>query len=212
LVRGSNSNSNGGELWARFSDFSLGWQYNGTAASTAFTAPNVIAFDTWHRIVFVHDTSLCSSRGRIFVNGVKVFDGSIPDSTDSLFSLYSTTDGSPSPIDDEAFSHIGTESTGSRTSEAFLNSFFFVDRVLTDAEVEAFGGPSASGFIIPVAPCEPDFNQDGNVDQDDIACLAQVVAGDPSCSSLDPDFNGDGNVDQDDIDALAQVVAGSPCP
>ncbi len=60
--------------------------------------------------------------------------------------------------------------------------------------------------------CEPDFNQDGNVDQDDIACLAQVVAGDPSCSSLDPDFNGDGNVDQDDIDALAQVVAGSPCP
>ncbi len=60
--------------------------------------------------------------------------------------------------------------------------------------------------------CEPDFNQDGNVDQDDIACLAQVVAGDPSCSNLDPDFNGDGNVDQDDIDALAQVVAGSPCP
>jgi hypothetical protein len=64
------------------------------------------------------------------------------------------------------------------------------------------GGPS----------CEPDFNQDGNVDQDDIACLAQVVAGDPSCSDLDPDFNADGNVDQDDIDALAQVVAGSPCP
>jgi hypothetical protein len=60
--------------------------------------------------------------------------------------------------------------------------------------------------------CEPDFNQDGNVDQDDIACLSQVVAGDPSCSDQDPDFNGDGNVDQDDIDALAQVVAGSPCP
>ncbi|MDX2131864.1 MAG: DNRLRE domain-containing protein [Planctomycetota bacterium] len=64
-----------------------------------------------------------------------------------------------------------------------------------------------------VAPaCEPDVTQDGNVDQDDIFCLAQVVAGDPSCSSLDPDFNRDGNVDQDDIDALAQVVAGQPCP
>ncbi|MDX2131865.1 MAG: choice-of-anchor R domain-containing protein [Planctomycetota bacterium] len=60
--------------------------------------------------------------------------------------------------------------------------------------------------------CDPDFNQDGNVDQDDIECLAQVVAGDPSCSPLDADFNGDGNVDQDDIDALAQVVAGQPCP
>ncbi|MDX2132060.1 MAG: hypothetical protein SFY69_08410 [Planctomycetota bacterium] len=61
-------------------------------------------------------------------------------------------------------------------------------------------------------PCEPDFNQDGNVDQDDIACLAQVVAGDPSCSSSDPDFNRDGNVDQDDIAGLEQVVAGQPCP
>ncbi|MDX2131822.1 MAG: M12 family metallo-peptidase [Planctomycetota bacterium] len=61
-------------------------------------------------------------------------------------------------------------------------------------------------------PCDPDFNADGNVDQDDIACLAQVVAGDPGCSSNDPDFNGDGNVDQDDIAALEQVVGGAPCP
>ncbi|MDX2131440.1 MAG: hypothetical protein SFY69_05255 [Planctomycetota bacterium] len=61
-------------------------------------------------------------------------------------------------------------------------------------------------------PCEPDFNQDGNVDQDDIACLAQVVAGDASCSAIDPDFNRDGNVDQDDIAALEQVVGGQPCP
>ncbi|MDX2130644.1 MAG: hypothetical protein SFY69_01170 [Planctomycetota bacterium] len=61
-------------------------------------------------------------------------------------------------------------------------------------------------------PCDPDFNQDGNADQDDIACLSQVVAGDTDCSSMDPDFNQDGNVDQDDIDALSQVVGGSPCP
>jgi hypothetical protein len=65
---------------------------------------------------------------------------------------------------------------------------------------------------VPGASCDPDFNADGNVDQDDIACLAQLVAGDPSCSSNDPDFNADGNVDQDDIDALAQVVAGAECP
>ncbi|MDX2115211.1 MAG: hypothetical protein SFZ24_06250 [Planctomycetota bacterium] len=60
--------------------------------------------------------------------------------------------------------------------------------------------------------CDPDFNQDGNVDQDDVACLAQVVAGDPACSAGDPDFNGDGNVDQDDVAVLAQVVAGAGCP
>ncbi|MDX2132380.1 MAG: hypothetical protein SFY69_10040 [Planctomycetota bacterium] len=68
-------------------------------------------------------------------------------------------------------------------------------------------------WVSPMAPaCEPDFNLDGNVDQDDIACLTQVVAGDASCSAQDPDFNGDGNVDQDDIAALEQVVAGAPCP
>jgi hypothetical protein len=73
------------------------------------------------------------------------------------------------------------------------------------ADLYTGGTPGGSG-------CDPDFNQDGNVDQDDIACLSQVVGGDPSCSSSDPDFNGDGNVDQDDIDALAQVVGGAPCP
>ncbi|MDX2131372.1 MAG: lamin tail domain-containing protein [Planctomycetota bacterium] len=74
-------------------------------------------------------------------------------------------------------------------------------------------GPSLVVFAESTgAPCDPDFNQDGNSDQDDIACLAQVVAGDPTCSSVDPDFNRDGNVDQDDIAALEQVVAGAPCP
>ncbi|MDX2131376.1 MAG: hypothetical protein SFY69_04920 [Planctomycetota bacterium] len=64
-----------------------------------------------------------------------------------------------------------------------------------------------------IAPqCDPDFNQDGNVDQDDIDCLVQAVAGDTGCSGADPDFNRDGNVDQDDIEALTVVVAGGQCP
>ncbi|MDX2132816.1 MAG: hypothetical protein SFY69_12270 [Planctomycetota bacterium] len=67
-------------------------------------------------------------------------------------------------------------------------------------------------FMNPPPPCDPDVNQDGNVDQDDVACLAQVVGGDPTCSNADPDFNRDGNVDQDDISTLAQVVAGAACP
>jgi hypothetical protein len=66
--------------------------------------------------------------------------------------------------------------------------------------------------ILPGTPCDPDVNCDGNVDQDDVACLSQAVAGNPSCLCVDPDFNGDGNVDQDDINALSQVVAGAPCP
>ena len=84
----------------------------------------------------------------------------------------------------------------------------FIDR---DAGWWAISNIVVTG-IVGVPGCDPDFNQDGNVDQDDIACLSQVVAGDPSCSVQDPDFNRDGNVDQDDIDALSQVVAGASCP
>jgi cytochrome c peroxidase len=61
-------------------------------------------------------------------------------------------------------------------------------------------------------PCDPDVNQDGNVDQDDVAYLVSVIAGGPNPSGRDPDFNGDGNVDQDDTLAMVEVVAGGPCP
>ena len=64
----------------------------------------------------------------------------------------------------------------------------------------------------PAQPCSPDFNADGNVDQDDIACLVATIAGNGACTALDPDFNRDGNVDQDDVIALINVVAGGPCP
>ncbi|MFA6044114.1 MAG: reprolysin-like metallopeptidase [Phycisphaerales bacterium] len=60
--------------------------------------------------------------------------------------------------------------------------------------------------------CDPDLNQDGNVDQGDIDYLVNVVAGGPNPIGVDPDFNADGNVDQGDIDALVNVVAGGACP
>jgi hypothetical protein len=63
-----------------------------------------------------------------------------------------------------------------------------------------------------VAACDSDFNCDGNSDQDDIACIINVVAGNPGCECQDPDFNRDGNVDQDDVSSLINVVAGGPCP
>ncbi|MDX2130744.1 MAG: PKD domain-containing protein [Planctomycetota bacterium] len=88
--------------------------------------------------------------------------------------------------------------------------------VITLTVTDNRGSQSSDVVIVtvesPGSPCDPDFNGDGNVDQDDVACLSQVVAGDPSCSGADPDFNRDGNVDQDDIASLTQVVAGEPCP
>jgi len=65
-------------------------------------------------------------------------------------------------------------------------------------------------FIGPT--CDPDFTCDGNADQDDVACIINVIAGNPGCECQDPDFNRDGNVDQDDVAALINVVAGGNCP
>ncbi|MCE7975247.1 MAG: hypothetical protein DYG92_13135 [Leptolyngbya sp. PLA1] len=62
--------------------------------------------------------------------------------------------------------------------------------------------------------CEPDYNGDGNVDQDDVDDLLACIGGD--CSRVlpqaNPDFNHDGNVDQDDVSALINRVAGNGCP
>ncbi|MFZ2875655.1 MAG: M36 family metallopeptidase [Phycisphaerales bacterium] len=65
---------------------------------------------------------------------------------------------------------------------------------------------------VPPQPCDPDFNQDGNVDQDDVNYLINVIGGGANPSGADPDFNQDGNVDQDDVSALIDVVAGGDCP
>jgi hypothetical protein len=61
-------------------------------------------------------------------------------------------------------------------------------------------------------PCDPDYNQDGNADQEDVAYLVGVIAGGPNPTGRDPDFNQDGNIDQDDYRALVDVIAGGPCP
>lgn len=61
------------------------------------------------------------------------------------------------------------------------------------------------------AICEPDVNEDGNVDQDDVLYLINVIGGADNPTGIDPDFNRDGNVDQDDVSALINAVAGGGC-
>lgn len=68
-------------------------------------------------------------------------------------------------------------------------------------------------LIVNLAPsCDPDMNQDGNADQDDISYLINVVGGGSNPTGINPDFNCDGNVDQDDVGALIDVVGGGACP
>ena len=64
----------------------------------------------------------------------------------------------------------------------------------------------------PPSPCDPDVNQDGNADQDDVAYLINVVGGGENPTGIDPDFNQDGNADQDDVAAIINTVGGGGCP
>lgn len=75
-----------------------------------------------------------------------------------------------------------------------------------------YKGWPAAFVLLPVAACDPDLNGDGNVDQDDVAYLVNVVGGGSNPTGIDPDFNGDGNVDQDDVAAIIDVIAGGGCP
>jgi hypothetical protein len=86
--------------------------------------------------------------------------------------------------------------------------------------VRPVGGSSGFTYFADFIPswsgcgpsCDPDVNQDGNVDQDDVAYLVNVIAGGDNPTGIDPDFNHDGNVDQDDYASIVDVVAGGPCP
>jgi hypothetical protein len=94
-----------------------------------------------------------------------------------------------------------------------LNGIWDTDDIAADPSLDLdFDGRIDSCY--ESTPCEPDINGDGNVDQDDHACLVQTIGGDWSClgEGIDPDFNGDGNIDQDDVAALETVIAGGACP
>lgn len=71
---------------------------------------------------------------------------------------------------------------------------------------------NAVDYVRPIPPCNPDLNQDGNVDQSDVEYLVNVIAGGADPIGIDPDFTRDGNSDQSDIAALINVVAGGNCP
>ena len=72
--------------------------------------------------------------------------------------------------------------------------------------------PSNGTLTIIKTDCLPDINEDGNVDQDDVVFLVNLVAGGENPNGANPDFNCDGNVDQDDVSALINTVGGGGCP
>jgi hypothetical protein len=80
-----------------------------------------------------------------------------------------------------------------------------IEGYIDDLELELYD-PNA-----PV-PCDPDMDQNGAIDQDDVLYLINVVGGGENPTGRDPDFDQNGNIDQDDVTALIHVVAGGDCP
>ncbi|MGD9690715.1 MAG: hypothetical protein AB7K52_13610 [Phycisphaerales bacterium] len=63
--------------------------------------------------------------------------------------------------------------------------------------------------VIDEPACPADFNQDGNVDPDDLGDFINCFFSIPACDGAD--FNQDGNVDPDDLGDFINTFFGPPC-
>lgn len=122
-----------------------------------------------------------------------------PDSTQDIPRIVLTGGPSAFPVDIGMGSFGQTDSRGS-----------FGARHWGGLDASAVGGPN--GKVDCCEPCYPEYYEDGNVDQDDIDYLTNVVAGGGNQTNHDPDFNRHGNVDQDDVAELINTMGGGGCP
>ncbi|MFZ2873481.1 MAG: hypothetical protein WAZ94_03265 [Phycisphaerales bacterium] len=83
------------------------------------------------------------------------------------------------------------------------------------ATVQAVVAPqdaNQGGLPDDCALCDPDVDHNGNIDQDDVLHLANVLADGENPTGRWADYNRDGNEDQDDLLALVHTIAGGGCP
>ena len=132
--------------------------------------------------------------------------------TNPMLTVYDACNG----VEIACNNDVGSGQTGCTSQQARISNLVVrASRpVLVRVGIAGATLPTAMNGTLTVVRtgCNPDLNDDGNVDQDDIFYLTQVVAGNDNPTGANPDFNCDGNVDQDDIAALQQVVAGANCP
>jgi len=101
-----------------------------------YSAPGVMAPDTWYRVAFVNSGTSLS----YYVNGTSVKTRSA--TLDGQFALYSNLDAGHDL-------RLFNEPTGLYTHELYLNSVAFIDYAMTGGELSALGGPSAMGILVP---------------------------------------------------------------
>lgn len=98
-----------------------------------------IVTGTWYRIAAVVDQ--VNNTLKTYVNGVNTGTVAISGGTDGRWSLYTTNDTTP-------WFFILADNDGDTTTGS-LSSFLFEDRLWTDAQISALGGPTAGGVPEP---------------------------------------------------------------
>lgn len=183
------------------------WLGNGIGISGDYTG--TFSPDTWHRVAFVYDLAqpLGQTNHWKYVDGVSIGSQALSGGIgfDGLFALYSPTDTDPDPY---VGFHLFTEPLGYYVSEAYVNSVYYTDRALSEAEIAAFGAPDADGIAGGAPPCIGDLNGDNAVNLTDLAVLLANFGG--AGTLAQGDITGDGQVDLTD---LAQLLAnfGTAC-
>lgn len=85
-------------------------------------------------------------------------------------------------------------------------------RIVVGNGINPSGQLEAWMAVLAPPPCNPDYNRDGNADQDDVRHLIGLLGSANNPDEPDQDFNRDGNADQDDVAALVQALSGGGCP
>ncbi len=165
LYNTSGDNSNDGDTFVRLSDGGLG---------IASVYDGQIHPDTWHRVVLTwsYDADNATMDFRKYIDGLLVGLQDDLSVVDGRWAMYSINDDD-FDSDAQGFWLLADESGDE--SPAYISSFFFVDRPLTETEIFDLGGPNALGATTPGQepnpPCEGDLDGDGDVDQSDLGLL-----------------------------------------
>jgi Concanavalin A-like lectin/glucanases superfamily len=168
-------------------------------------------YDQWHRIAVTLDATNVTEDGlRKYINGALV-GAQDAGGVDGRWTLYAPNDGDPDPYEhffilaDNDFDH----------DPGYISSFYFVDRVLTDAEIAAIGGADADGILASTL-VKGDMNNDSAVDNEDISgfvlALIDLDAYQTSTGLTDGvargDINNDAALDNEDIGPFVTLLLG----
>lgn len=97
----------------------------------------VVGVNTWHRIAASYD--LTTSTLSKYIDGQLVGSQTLSSGVDGRWSLYS--------VNDPANGLLLLADNDGETGAGYINSFYFIDRVMTGDEIGALGGPNAVGIV-----------------------------------------------------------------